>query len=227
MKVSAQKKVVSRPSLKFERRVGYPEVLVAGTDEVGRGCLAGPVVAGAVIVPNKISYKKDPWLRDVDDSKQLSASDRERLAPLIFAWASAAAIGVASVAEIDQINIFQASFLAIQRSVENLSIQPQHILIDGKFVPSRGLWAPTTAIIKGDHLSLSIAAASIIAKVWRDRYMVELDRTHPGYGFEKHKGYPTPFHKQAVVRIGRSEVHRKSFFKKEIQVEQLLLLKEG
>lgn len=199
------------PDLKNEQRVGYPGLIIVGADEVGRGCLAGPVVAGAVALPDEICFKKDPWLKEVDDSKKLSSDLRETLAPLIMKWAKSAAIGVASVEEIDQINILRASHLAMIRAIDALEVHPDHILIDGKFLPKEKLKAPATAIVKGDHHCLSIAAASIIAKVWRDRLMNELDLQYPNYGFAKHKGYPTPFHTQALKQNGLTTIHRRSF----------------
>jgi ribonuclease HII len=147
----------------------------------------------------------------VNDSKKLNEAVRERLAPLIYKWAPAAAIGIASVEEIDEINIFHASHLAIQRAIQGLSIRPQHILIDGKFLPKQPLGATATAVIKGDAQCLSIAAASIIAKVWRDTHMLELDQKFPVYGFAKHKGYPTPAHTRALQAHGITKYHRKSF----------------
>lgn len=199
------------PTLEEEYRVGYPSLLVAGVDEVGRGCIAGPVVAGAVVLPGLIDYKSDPWLLEVTDSKLLVASDRERLAPLIIAWALSSAIGLATVEEIDKINIFHASHLAMTRAVQSLPVRPQHLLIDGKFLPKTGLIAPASAIIKGDLKCLSIACASIIAKVWRDHLMFALDQEYPGYGLAQHKGYPTPEHARALQKNGILKIHRKSF----------------
>ncbi len=201
----------SGPSLAYEIQVGFPEKWVAGADEVGRGCLAGPVVAAAVILPSRVSFEDHPWLAEINDSKKLSADARERLTPLITKWAAASAVGIATVEEIDQLNIFHASHLAIQRALSSLKIRPKHILIDGKFLPRQKLVAPATAVIKGDQLCLSIAAASIIAKVWRDSYMFELDSKFPHYGFAQHKGYPTPAHQLALKKNGICEIHRRSF----------------
>jgi ribonuclease HII len=209
--VKTKVKVKALPTIEFETQAGYPRIFIAGADEVGRGCLAGPVVAGAIILPTQISFEQDPWLKEVNDSKILNEATRDRLAPLIYKWAPAAAIGIATVEEIDQINIFHASHLAIQRALQGLSIQPQHILIDGKFLPKQYLGAPATAVIKGDAKCLSIAAASIIAKVWRDTHMLELDAKFPVYGFAKHKGYPTPTHTHALQAHGITKFHRKSF----------------
>ena len=148
--------------------------LIIGVDEAGRGPLAGPVVAAAVVLPSVVDYVAASWLHEVTDSKQLVASVRERLAPQIMKWALSAAIGLATVEEINQINIFHASHLAMIRAIAALDIQPEHLLIDGKFLPKKGLNAPASAIIKGDLKCLSIACASIIAKVWRDQQMDSL-----------------------------------------------------
>lgn len=202
----------SSPSLEYEIRAGYPEKTIAGVDEVGRGCVAGPVVAAALILPPQISFDQHPWLYEIKDSKLLSSATRDKLYPLIQEWALASAVGVATVKEIDTLNIFHASHLAMSRALANLKIQPGHILIDGKFLPKEdSLSAPATAVIKGDLKCLSIAAASVIAKVWRDEHMVDLDQKYPGYGFSKHKGYPTEVHTAALKKIGVSEVHRRSF----------------
>jgi ribonuclease HII len=200
-----------QPSLKYEHQAGFPKLVVAGADEVGRGCLAGPVVAAALALPALICFEKNPWLAEVQDSKLMTPEARERLVPLIQNWALSFSLGFASVEEIDHINIFHASHLAIVRAVEGLSVQPHHILIDGKFLPRQKLPAPATAVIKGDQQCLSIAAASIIAKVWRDQHMVELDGKFPGYGFAQHKGYPTPQHKSALKKQGVTGIHRRSF----------------
>lgn len=191
-----------------------------GVDEVGRGCLAGPVVAGAVILPQVVDFERDPWLNEVADSKCVSPLKREELAPKIQAWALASAVGVASVEEIDSINIFHASHLAMERAaqaaLEAVSAgilkdsHGVHALVDGKFLPKK-MPCQATAIIKGDMKCLSIAAASILAKVWRDRRMAALDVIYPGYEFGIHKGYSTPRHAAALLRQGICEIHRKSF----------------
>ncbi len=199
-----------KPGLKFEKRFGYPSVAIGGVDEVGRGCLAGPVVAGALVLPEVVDPKRDPWLKDVADSKLLAPEDRERLAPLIEGWARAWAIGVASVEEIDRINIYHASHLAMERAVEGLTHPASHYLIDGNRVP-RALTSRASAVIKGDLQCLSIAAASILAKVFRDRLMKESDALYPGYGFAAHKGYSTPVHQAALKRLGACGIHRRSF----------------
>ena len=181
----------------------YPYKLVAGVDEVGRGPLAGPVVAAAVIL--------DP-ARPIDglaDSKLLSEQKREELVVLIRDRAIAWAVGRAEIEEIDQINILQASLLAMRRAVLALRPQPEFALIDGNRCPT--LPCPAEAIIKGDMTVAAISAASILAKVSRDREMVELDRQFPGYGFASHKGYPTKAHLAALAILGITPIHRRSF----------------
>lgn len=200
------------PDIEWEARVGYPKVRIAGIDEVGRGCLAGPVVAAAVILPSELDFEKNPWILKVADSKKLKPEEREALEPLILSWVMKSGIGVASVEEIDRINIHHACHLAMLRALEELGPdhQPAHILIDGKFVPKE-LKGRVTAIVKGDDKCLSIAAASVIAKVWRDRHMVELDLKYPGYDFGIHKGYGTPKHQKALEEKGPCVLHRRSF----------------
>ena len=176
---------------------------VAGVDEVGRGPLAGPVTAAAVIL--------DPACipEGLNDSKKLSAKKREALFDLIQDVAQVS-LGWASVEEIDEINIRNASLLAMVRAVEGLAQVPTHALIDGNVIP-KGLTCPATALVKGDGRSVSIAAASIIAKVTRDRLMVALAQQHPGYGWEKNAGYPSKAHIQALQDIGVTPHHRHSF----------------
>ncbi|BAW80109.1 ribonuclease H [Candidatus Nitrosoglobus terrae] len=176
---------------------------IAGVDEVGRGPLAGPVVAGAVILdPEK------PIL-GVRDSKQLTASARERLAPMIQEQAIAWALGRAEVEEIDILNIFQASLLAMARAIAGLAIVPSLVLVDGKHCPPTPY--PVRAIIKGDQKIIAISAAAIVAKVARDEEMIALDQHYPGYGFKAHKGYPTRAHLAALERLGPCPLHRRSF----------------
>jgi ribonuclease HII len=167
-------------------------------------------VAAAVILPAEISWAELPWLSGVADSKLLSSKKREELAPKIEAWVRSSAIGSASVEEIDRLNIHHASHLAMMRAIEALGVRPDHVLVDGKFIP-KGLKCDATAVIKGDQKCLSIACASIIAKVWRDRHMTELDLQYPGYGFSIHKGYSTPAHNNALKELGASVLHRRSF----------------
>jgi len=177
--------------------------LTAGVDEAGRGPLAGPVVAAAVILDKNFS------IEGLTDSKQLSEARREQLAKNIKQHALAWGVGRAEVEEIDAINILQASMLAMQRAVANLTIPPQHVLVDGNRCPKFSCAA--SAIVKGDLLVPAISAASIIAKVTRDREMVELDQQYPGYGLRGHKGYPTKKHLEALSRLGVSPIHRRSF----------------
>jgi len=179
------------------------EILVAGVDEVGRGPLAGDVVAAAVILD------PDRPISGLNDSKKLSEKKRDKLFDEIRENALAWCVGRASPDEIDNINILQASLLAMQRAVEGLAIQPKHALVDGNKCPILSM--PSTPVIKGDALVTVISAASIIAKVTRDREMLLLDKAFPGYGFLKHKGYPTKEHMLALAELGPSEIHRKSF----------------
>ena len=179
------------------------QLLVAGVDEVGRGPLAGPVVTAAVILD-----PENP-IDGLMDSKKLSESRREELAVLIKERSLAWSIGRAEVEEIDEINILQATMLAMQRAVAGLSPAPKHALIDGNRCPQ--LICTAEAIIKGDGLVPSISAASIIAKVSRDNEMVELDALYPGYGLAGHKGYPTKAHRDALVELGVTPRHRRSF----------------
>ncbi len=176
---------------------------IAGVDEAGRGPLAGPVVSGAVILPQGFS------LDGIDDSKKLSERKRSLLFPQIKENAIAVGVGICSHTEIDQINILQASLLSMKRAVENLEQQPDFLLIDGKFTIDTAI--DQAAIIKGDSKSISIAAASIIAKVTRDAIMKQLHEQYPVYGFDRHKGYPTKAHKQAILEHGPCPVHRISF----------------
>jgi ribonuclease HII len=184
---------------------------IAGVDEVGRGPLAGPVLAAAVVLPRAFAERElNGLLRGMTDSKQVSASARERFfSDLMKADDADIGVGYAEVSEIDAVNILQATYLAMRRALADLVTIPDHILVDGLPVP--GLPAPSTAIVKGDTLSLSIAAASIIAKVVRDRYMCVLDRVYPGYGFASHKGYGSQRHIQALLEHGPVPIHRRSF----------------
>ena len=179
---------------------------IAGTDEAGRGPLAGPVVAAAVILP------KDFYDERIDDSKKLSAALRQELFGVIRKNALAYAYTVISQSKIDKINILTASLLAMRRSVKKLKIQPQIILVDGN--KSFSYDAEVIPIIKGDSKSLSIASASIIAKVMRDKIMMKLANDYPQYGWETNKGYPTKEHIEAVLKYGACRVHRVTFLKK-------------
>jgi len=195
---------------------------VAGVDEVGRGALFGEVVAAAVILP--LEQLTELENLGVTDSKKLSAKKREQLDQIIREVAIAYAIGSASVAEIDTINILAASLLAMERAIAQLQPQPQHCLIDGnqslRFQLIKPI--PQTTVIKGDSQSLAIAAASIVAKVWRDALMERLDRRYPGYGMAQHKGYGTVQHRSALLSLGPSPCHRRSFAP--CQAQQITLL---
>lgn len=180
---------------------GYSHI--AGVDEVGRGPLAGPVVSVAVILPVSFSVS------GVVDSKKISHRKRSVLYGKIYEQAVAVGIGIIDSIEIDRINILQASLLSMSIAVNNLKPIPDYLLIDGKFPITSKI--PQKAIIKGDSLSISIAAASIIAKVTRDTIMEQYDFEYPKYGFSKHKGYPTKIHREALLKYGNCPIHRKSF----------------
>ena len=184
--------------------------LTAGVDEAGRGPLAGPVVAAAVILNPDL-----PLIPDLKDSKLLSANKREKIFAQINQQALAVSWASCSVEEIDNINILQASLLAMRKAILNLIIMPNYILIDGNILPDvTGLNAKAKAIVGGDRLEPAISAASIIAKVIRDRLMIELDQKYPHYGFAKHKGYGTKEHIMALHKYGKIPEHRNSFLKK-------------
>ena len=185
----------------FEQGIG----VICGVDEAGRGPLAGPVYAAAVILP------RDLEIPGLTDSKKLSDKKRRELFPIIKEQAVAFGIGVASEKEIDEINILQATFLAMKRALEKLSVRPDLALIDGNRETDFGV--PAKTVVKGDSLSASIAAASILAKVSRDDYMMELAQKYPQYGFDIHKGYGIKAHYQALREFGPSEVHRVTFLK--------------
>lgn len=187
------------PCFRFER--DHPEPTV-GVDEAGRGPLAGPVVAAAVILHRK------RFPRGIDDSKKLGEEARESLYTRITrsaAWS----VGIVDVEEIDRLNIYHATMLAMSRAVDALGIEPAMVLVDGNALPK---WRhKAQAIVSGDALSRSIAAASIVAKVTRDRIMIEHDLTYPGYGWRQNKGYGTPVHKAALLTLGPTPLHRRSF----------------
>ncbi len=197
---------VGVPHLQRERRFmqsGY--TLIAGLDEAGRGAWAGPVVAGAVI----LNLPDVSNLREVNDSKQLSARQREKLYPVIIAHCLTHGIGQASVEEIDAIGILPATRLAMMRALEALSPQPNALLIDAVRLPQ--VHQPQDVFNFADAISLSVAAASILAKVTRDRLMIGLDEQYPSYGFARHKGYGTRLHQAALQSIGPCAIHRRSF----------------
>ncbi len=186
-------------TINFNDLIGH----IAGVDEVGRGPLAGAVVTAAVIL--------DPQkpIEGLNDSKKLTEKKRTVLAQEIKEKALCYCIARAEYYEVDELNVFHATLLAMKRAIEGLSISPDHVLVDGKFCPKITL--PCTAIIKGDTKVAAISAASIIAKVARDNEMIALDQTYPGYGFAQHKGYPTRLHIKALQKIGICPIHRKSF----------------
>lgn len=192
------------PTLAFDRQFITDTCrVIAGTDEAGRGPLAGPVVAAACILP------PDFLPEGLDDSKKLTEKKRETLFDIITESAVAYCIASASPEEIDHYNILEASLLAMRRALAGLSVQPDLVLVDGCI--NRGFTIPARAIVSGDALSPSIAAASILAKVTRDRMCLDMDAQYPQYGFAKHKGYPTPAHKLAVFEHGPCPYHRRSF----------------
>lgn len=194
----------ARPDFSFETAAfARGHLIVAGVDEVGRGPLAGPVVAAAVCL------NADAIPDGLDDSKRLSETARLRLHDLLLNCAEVG-IGIASVAEIDSINILRASHLAMTRALDALPHPPGFALIDGNLLP-RDIRIAAEALVKGDARCLSIAAASIVAKVTRDRLMVDLAQQHPGYGWERNAGYPTPEHLEALKNLGVSPHHRRSF----------------
>lgn len=180
--------------------------VICGVDEAGRGPLAGPVCAAAVILPKHLQ------IPGLTDSKKLTDKKRRELFPIIQEQAIAYGIGLASESEIDEINILQATFLAMRRALDQLSVRPEIALIDGNRETDFGL--PVKTVVKGDSLSANIAAASILAKVTRDNLMVELAEKYPEYGFEIHKGYGTKAHYEALGTYGPCPIHRRNFLKK-------------
>lgn len=180
--------------------------LICGVDEAGRGPLAGPVCAAAVILPEHLQ------IPGLTDSKKLTDKKRRELFPVIQEQAIAYGIGLASESEIDEINILRATFLAMRRALDQLTVRPEIALIDGNRETDFGL--PVKTVVKGDSLSANIAAASILAKVTRDNIMVELAQQYPEYGFEIHKGYGTKAHYEALRTYGPCPIHRKTFLKK-------------
>lgn len=199
-----------REQLRLDAMLNFERVLwrsgvqhIAGVDEVGVGPLAGPVVAAAVI------FKPGTTIARVDDSKRLEPDERAELAVAIRREALGVGVGVASVEEIDRINIYQAGLLAMRRAVEALPVAPQHVLVDARTIP--GITAPQNPFTKGDGINFSIAAASIVAKTHRDALMEDLHERYPEYGFRDHKGYSTPQHQAAIRRFGPCALHRMSY----------------
>lgn len=183
----------------YDKGINY----IAGVDEVGRGPLIGPVVTACVILP------KDFKLEGLTDSKKLSEKKREEYYTYIMDNAISVAIGIKNEKVIDEVNIYEATKLAMYEAIEKSTVKPEHVLIDAMKLEK--LEIPSTSIIKGDAKSITIAAASVIAKVTRDRMMIELDKEYPMYGFKKHKGYPTKQHVEAIEKYGILDYHRKTF----------------
>ena len=191
----------------FDESIRNEYGIFCGTDEAGRGPLAGDVYAAAVIL------NPDDVIEEINDSKKLSEKKRERLFDVIKEKAVSWCIATASVEEIEEINILNAAMLAMKRAVSGLDVRPEFVLVDGNKIPD-GLEIKADCLVKGDALSASIGAASILAKVARDRYMKEIALKYPEYGFEKHKGYGTKQHREALLKYGPCPVHRMSFLKK-------------
>ena len=198
-----------RPSPTYQEEAWLLErghTVVAGLDEVGRGPLAGPVVAGAVVLPQR---PEGEWLREVRDSKQMTRLQRERVFASLQSEAVSFDTGACSPLEVDDIGIVAATRLAMERALDGLGMRPDFLLLDA--FPLPGVRIPQKPIIHGDALCLSIAAASVVAKITRDRFMEEQDERHPGYGFARHKGYATREHLRNLRRLGPSPIHRYSF----------------
>lgn len=200
-----QKEVERVEQLCFYEKKYEDYAMICGVDEVGRGPLAGPVVAGAVILP------KDCRILYINDSKKLSPAKREELYDIIRDQAVAVGIGMANHARIDEINILQATYEAMRSAIGNLTVKPDLLLNDAVTIPEIAI--PQVPIIKGDAKSISIGAASIVAKVFRDRMMTEYDAVYPGYGFASNKGYGSGEHIEALRRLGPCQIHRRSFIK--------------
>jgi ribonuclease HII len=196
-------------ALEYAAADEYATTLIAGLDEAGRGAIAGPVVAAAVILPfTRLSLQED--LKGVNDSKQLSTRQRQALEPIVKACALTWGIGLATSEEIDRLGIIPANALAMTMALESLEPAPEFLLLDGRMrLPNLPL--PQTSVIRGDALSLSIAAASILAKVARDRLMARFDEDYPAYGFGRHKGYCTRAHASTLESLGPCPIHRRSF----------------
>ena len=190
----------------YDRSLRLENGIFCGIDEAGRGPLAGDVYAAAVV------FDDDTFIEGINDSKKLSEKKRAELYDIIIQKAAAYSVGTASAAEIDEHNILRATFIAMRRAYEGLGIKPSFAIVDGNRDPSLGI--RTMTVVKGDGISASIAAASIIAKVSRDGYVTELAEKYPEYQFEKHKGYPTKLHYEMIRQYGPSPVHRMSFLKK-------------
>lgn len=195
------------PDYEFEKAaVNSGFSCVCGVDEAGRGPLAGPVCAAAVILPAGAA------IEGLDDSKKLTEKKRERLYDIIKQTAVAYSVAYGTLEEIETVNILEATYLAMNRAIEGLTVKPDFALIDGNRVP-RGIKIPCETIVKGDSRSMSVAAASVLAKVTRDRLMLEYDKKYPEYNFKKHKGYGTKEHTELIKQYGPCEIHRLSFLK--------------
>ena len=195
------------PDYEFEKAaVNSGFSCICGVDEAGRGPLAGPVCAAAVILP------EGAVIEGLDDSKKLTEKKRERLYDIIKETAVAYSVAYGTLEEIETVNIVEATYLAMNRAIEGLSVKPDFALIDGNRVP-RGIKIPCETIVKGDSKSMSVAAASVLAKVTRDRLMLEYDKKYPEYNFKKHKGYGTKEHTELIKQYGPCEIHRLSFLK--------------
>ena len=204
MSFEKKDEVLKERLLRMERSMRTGSIrLIAGVDEAGRGPLAGPVVAAAVVFP------PDVYLPGVNDSKKLTPGKRDEMYGLIRQSALSVGVGVVSHELIDEINILNATFRAMHEAICNLTVRPDHLIIDGNMFP--GASVPHTTVIGGDALCFSIAAASIIAKVTRDRIMCVFEEQFPGYGFANHKGYGTREHQDAIARLGYCAIHRRSF----------------
>lgn len=195
------------PDYEFEKAaVNSGFSCICGVDEAGRGPLAGPVCAAAVILP------EGAVIEGLDDSKKLTEKKRERLYDIIKETAVAYSVAYGTLEEIETVNILEATYLAMNRAIEGLNVKPDFALIDGNRVP-RGIKIPCETIVKGDSKSMSVAAASVLAKVTRDRLMLEYDKKYPEYNFKKHKGYGTKEHTELIKQYGPCEIHRLSFLK--------------
>lgn len=195
------------PDYEFEKAaVNSGFSCICGVDEAGRGPLAGPVCAAAVILP------EGAVIEGLDDSKKLTEKKRERLYDIIKETAVAYSVAYGTLEEIETVNILEATYLAMNRAIEGLSVKPDFALIDGNRIP-RGIKIPCETIVKGDSKSMSVAAASVLAKVTRDRLMLEYDKKYPEYNFKKHKGYGTREHTELIKQYGPCEIHRLSFLK--------------
>lgn len=195
------------PDYEFEKAaVNSGFSCICGVDEAGRGPLAGPVCAAAVILP------EGAVIEGLDDSKKLTEKKREKLYDIIKQTAVAYSVAYGTLEEIETVNILEATYLAMNRAIEGLTVKPDFALIDGNRVP-RGIKIPCETIVKGDSKSMSVAAASVLAKVTRDRLMLEYDKKYPEYNFKKHKGYGTKEHTELIKQYGPCEIHRLSFLK--------------